>query len=110
MPPLLGELRGQTSLHCQLPCIEGEKNAICPLIEYLADGVCMVTQILLNPTKYTLSKEKQVELENLGRSMSYALHCSRANKPWQLNISLYCSSSLLSTLNRVRCLLKEIKE
>ena len=28
MPPLLGGLRGQTALHCQLPCVEGEKNAI----------------------------------------------------------------------------------
>ena len=52
-------------------------------IEYLADGG-VVTQLLLDPTRYTLSKETQAEIENLGRNMLYALHCSRANKLRQL--------------------------
>ena len=97
MPPLFGGLRGQTAIHCQLPCVEVEKNAIyCKTvintggriggpksIEYLADGG-VVTQLLLDPTRYTLSKETQAEIENLGRNMLYALHCSRANKLRQL--------------------------
>ena len=62
--------------------LEGELDGPKSM-EYLADGG-VVTQLLLDPTRYTLAKETQAEIENLNRNMLYALHCSRANKLRQL--------------------------